>query len=132
MPPVYSAPYKSHVAITRCQSRSLYLIYAHTHTHSLAYSSITPSPSLTPTPSLPSLLPPPVASDILLNKKERKRLSINRNFVGDYLGITENPSLRALVGNQPRSLQGHHCTKQPLKIQIQTPLIKAHLYNKLV
>ena len=45
-------------------------------------------------------LPPPlpIASDILLNKKERKRLSINRNFVGDYLGFAENPSLRALVG----------------------------------
>ena len=41
---------------------------------------------------------PPLASDILLNKKERKRLSINRNFVGDYLGFSENPSLRALVG----------------------------------
>ena len=39
-----------------------------------------------------------IASDILLNKKERKRLSINRNFVGDYLGFSENPSLRALVG----------------------------------
>ena len=43
-------------------------------------------------------LPPTPASDILLNKKERKRLSINRNFVGDYLGFVDNPSLRALVG----------------------------------
>ena len=39
-----------------------------------------------------------LASDIMLNKKERKRLSINRNFAGDYLGFSENPSLRALVG----------------------------------
>lgn len=38
------------------------------------------------------------ASDILFNKKERKRLSINRNFVGDYIGFSENPSLKALVG----------------------------------
>ena len=38
------------------------------------------------------------ASDILVNKKERKRLSINRNFVGDYLGFADNPSFRALVG----------------------------------
>jgi myosin-1 len=42
------------------------------------------------------------ASDIMLNKKERKRLSINRNFVGDYLGFSENPSLRALVGKRER------------------------------
>lgn len=42
------------------------------------------------------------ASDILLNKKERRRFSINRNFVGDYLGFSENPSLRALVGKRER------------------------------
>lgn len=38
------------------------------------------------------------ASDILLNRKERRRGSINRNFVGDYIGFLDNPSLRALVG----------------------------------
>lgn len=38
------------------------------------------------------------ASDILINKKERKRLSINRNFAGDYLGFAENPALKALIG----------------------------------
>jgi len=38
------------------------------------------------------------ASDILFNKKERRRGSINRNFVGDYIGYDENPALRSLVG----------------------------------
>ncbi|XP_052276602.1 unconventional myosin-Ie-like isoform X2 [Dreissena polymorpha] len=42
------------------------------------------------------------ASDILLNRKERKRYSINRNFVGDYIGMDENPALRALVGKRER------------------------------
>lgn len=42
------------------------------------------------------------ASDILLNRKERKRYSINRNFVGDYIGIEENPALRALIGKRER------------------------------
>ena len=42
------------------------------------------------------------ASDILLNRKERKRYSINRNFVGDYIGMEENPALRALVGKRER------------------------------
>jgi len=42
------------------------------------------------------------ASDILLNRKERKRFSINRNFVGDYIGMDENPVLRALVGKRER------------------------------
>lgn len=38
------------------------------------------------------------ASDILFNKKERRRGSINRNFVGDYIGYDDNPALRSLVG----------------------------------
>lgn len=42
------------------------------------------------------------ASDILLNRKERRRFSINRNFVGDYIGMEENPLLRALVGKRER------------------------------
>ncbi|KAL5481739.1 hypothetical protein EMCRGX_G021967 [Ephydatia muelleri] len=42
------------------------------------------------------------ASDILINKKERRRLSINRNFVGDYLGFADNPALKALVGKRER------------------------------
>ena len=39
-----------------------------------------------------------LASDILFNKKERRRGSINRNFVGDYIGYDDNPALRSLVG----------------------------------
>nr|XP_025038318.1 unconventional myosin-Ie [Pelodiscus sinensis] len=34
------------------------------------------------------------ASDLLLNKKERRRNSINRNFIGDYIGMEEHPELR--------------------------------------
>ena len=42
------------------------------------------------------------ASSILLNKKERKRGTLNRNFVGDYIGFQDNPALRALVGKKER------------------------------
>ena len=47
----------------------------------------------------PPLAPPP-ASDILINKKERRSGSINRNFVGDYIGLDDNPSIKALTGGQ--------------------------------
>lgn len=40
------------------------------------------------------------ASDILVGHKERRHGTINRNFVGDYIGYQENPSLRALVGKK--------------------------------
>ncbi|XP_033750743.1 unconventional myosin-Ie-like isoform X1 [Pecten maximus] len=42
------------------------------------------------------------ASDILFQKKERRRFSINRNFVGDYLGLDDHPGIRALLGKRER------------------------------
>ncbi|XP_038628393.1 unconventional myosin-If [Tachyglossus aculeatus] len=42
------------------------------------------------------------ASNILLNKKERRRNSLNRNFVGDYLGLEERPELRRFLGKRER------------------------------
>jgi myosin-1 len=71
------------------------------------------------------------ASDILLNKKERKRLSINRNFVGDYLGITENPSLRALVGKRERIDFSQTVTKYDRRFKTQKRdllLSPSHVY----
>uniref|UniRef100_H3AAN7 Myosin IEb n=1 Tax=Latimeria chalumnae TaxID=7897 RepID=H3AAN7_LATCH len=42
------------------------------------------------------------ASDVVLNKKERRRNSINRNFVGDYIGMENHPELRRFVGKRER------------------------------
>ncbi|NXF11878.1 MYO1E protein, partial [Smithornis capensis] len=42
------------------------------------------------------------ASDLLLNKKERRRNSLNRNFVGDYIGLEEHPELRQFVGRREK------------------------------
>uniref|UniRef100_A0AAY4E977 Osteoclast-stimulating factor 1 n=1 Tax=Denticeps clupeoides TaxID=299321 RepID=A0AAY4E977_9TELE len=42
------------------------------------------------------------ASDILLNKKERRRNSLNRNFVGDYIGTENHPEIRQFVGRRER------------------------------
>lgn len=42
------------------------------------------------------------ASDLLYNKKERRRYSLNRNFAGDYIGFETTPSLQALVGRRER------------------------------
>lgn len=42
------------------------------------------------------------ASDILFNKKMRRRASIRRCFVGDYIGFQQNSGLRALVGKRER------------------------------
>ncbi|KAM4601251.1 myosin IEb isoform 2-T2 [Polymixia lowei] len=42
------------------------------------------------------------ASDILLNKKERRSNSLNRNFVGDYIGTDNHPEIRQFVGRRER------------------------------
>uniref|UniRef100_A0A8C5I3J2 Osteoclast-stimulating factor 1 n=1 Tax=Gouania willdenowi TaxID=441366 RepID=A0A8C5I3J2_GOUWI len=42
------------------------------------------------------------ASDLLLNRKERRRCSLNRNFVGDYLGMDDRPELRQFLGKREK------------------------------
>ncbi|KAM8873575.1 unconventional myosin-If [Spinachia spinachia] len=42
------------------------------------------------------------ASDILHNSKERRKNSINRNFVGDYLGLEQRPELRQFLAKRER------------------------------
>ncbi|XP_076827594.1 myosin IEb [Brachyhypopomus gauderio] len=42
------------------------------------------------------------ASDILLNKKERRKNSLNRNFMGDYIGTDNRPEIRQFVGRRER------------------------------
>ncbi|XP_077433105.1 myosin IEb isoform X3 [Vanacampus margaritifer] len=42
------------------------------------------------------------ASDVLLNKKERRKNSLNRNFVGDYIGTDVHPEIRQFVGRRER------------------------------
>ncbi|TNM91119.1 hypothetical protein fugu_003408 [Takifugu bimaculatus] len=42
------------------------------------------------------------ASDLLLNRKERRRHSLNRNFVGDYLGMEDRPELRQFLGKREK------------------------------
>jgi len=38
------------------------------------------------------------AQDVMYGKKERKRLSLRRDYIGDYIGYLDNAQLRALMG----------------------------------
>ncbi|KAL3989715.1 Myosin head (motor domain) family protein [Acanthocheilonema viteae] len=42
------------------------------------------------------------AYSLFLNRKERRRFSINRNFVGDYIGLDCHSALQALAGRKER------------------------------
>ena len=41
-------------------------------------------------------------SDIVFGKKERRQFSLNRGFAGDYIGLENQPALRALVGKREK------------------------------
>ncbi|CAD6184828.1 unnamed protein product [Caenorhabditis auriculariae] len=51
------------------------------------------------------------ASDLMFGKKERRRYSLNRNFVGDYIGLEHHPALQSLVGKRQRVDFAHTVNK---------------------
>lgn len=44
------------------------------------------------------------AAKLLYAHKQRRRASLNRNFVGDYIGLDVKPRLSALVGKREKIL----------------------------
>eukprot|EP00106_Octopus_bimaculoides_P005095 XP_014772537.1 PREDICTED: unconventional myosin-Ie-like [Octopus bimaculoides] len=71
------------------------------------------------------------ASDIFLNKKERRTHSLNRNFVGDYIGLDQKPALLALIEKKERIEFAETVTKfdrrfKPMKRDL--ILTSRHLY----
>lgn len=58
------------------------------------------------------------AADVMFEKKERKRFSINRSFIGDYLNVLDNPVLKALIGNKmERTVFSSEITKYDRKFK---------------
>jgi len=52
-----------------------------------------------------------LASDLFFNRKERCRYSLNRKFFGDYLGLENDPGIRAIVGKRERVEFAYKITK---------------------
>lgn len=51
------------------------------------------------------------AAALFSGKKERRRLSIHRHFIGDYLGVSNYPELHSLVGRRERIFFSMSVTK---------------------
>ena len=51
------------------------------------------------------------ASSILINRKERRKLTINRKFYADYIGLDNYPALRALLGKREKVEFAQKCLK---------------------
>jgi myosin-1 len=51
------------------------------------------------------------AADIMYQKKERRALSVNRKFYGDYIGLDTKPSLRLLIAKRENVEFAQTCMK---------------------
>lgn len=67
------------------------------------------------------------AQDIFFQRKERKRISLKREYIGDYIGFLDNPGLRALVDKKERVLYADDVNKydRRYKPQKRTMLLTA-------
>ncbi|KAJ3063665.1 Unconventional myosin-Ie [Podochytrium sp. JEL0797] len=57
------------------------------------------------------------AAEVVYNQKERKRFSLNREFVGDYLNFLDNPVLKSLVGKNVHVFFSDHVQKYDRKFK---------------
>lgn len=51
------------------------------------------------------------ASDLMYQQKERRELSVNRKFYGDYIGLENKPALRALIHKRETVEFAQTCVK---------------------
>lgn len=70
-----------------------------------------------------ALPPHPAASNLVLNKKERRQNSINRNFVGDYVGLENRPELRRFVGRRERVEFADTVVKYDRRFKVSSPAL---------
>ncbi|KAJ3021050.1 Unconventional myosin-Ie [Thoreauomyces humboldtii] len=57
------------------------------------------------------------AADVMYNKKERKRFSVNREFLGDYVNYLDNAILKSLLGKQEKVVFADKVTKYDRKFK---------------
>ncbi|KAJ3123943.1 Unconventional myosin-Ie [Nowakowskiella sp. JEL0407] len=55
------------------------------------------------------------AVEVVVGKKERKRFSVGREFLGDYLAVLDNPILKALIGKNEKVSFADVCQKYDRK-----------------
>ncbi|CAI4228131.1 unnamed protein product [Auanema sp. JU1783] len=58
------------------------------------------------------------AADLFFGKKERRKFSLNRNFVGDYIGLEHHPALQSLVGKRERVEFAHSMNKYDRRFKV--------------
>lgn len=59
------------------------------------------------------------AADLMYEKKERRALSVNRKFYGDYIGLDARPDIRAMVYKRETVEFAQTCLKYSRKFEFQ-------------
>lgn len=72
------------------------------------------------------------ASDILYNSKERRKNSINRNFVGDYLGLEQRPELRQFLAKRERVDFADSVTKFDRRFKVKHAFVLQRIKQKVM
>lgn len=73
------------------------------------------------------------AADFLFGRKERKRASLNRNFMGDYIGLDDKPQILNLIGKKEKILFAETARKYDRRFKVFTSIyIKINSKRKLI
>lgn len=62
-----------------------------------------------------------VSTGIVFDKKERRRFSVNRSFVGDYIGMDYNPNLQSIVGKREKVAYAEVVIKYDRRFKVSSP-----------
>lgn len=62
------------------------------------------------------------AADFLFGRKERKRASLNRNFMGDYIGLDDKPQILNLIGKKEKVLFAETARKYDRRFKVFTQI----------
>jgi len=54
----------------------------------------------------------------VFEKKQRRKFSINRGFVGDYIGVDNHPVLQSLVGKREKVAYAEHVLKYDRQFKV--------------
>ncbi|XP_046402866.1 unconventional myosin-Ie-like [Ischnura elegans] len=58
------------------------------------------------------------AADLFYGKKERRKFSLNRNFVGDYIGVEYKPTLQSIVGRREKVMFAEVVSKYDRRFKV--------------
>lgn len=67
------------------------------------------------------------AADLLFGYKERRRASLNRNFMGDYIGLEGKRDTMSLIGRREKVFFAETVKKYNRRFKVKIPIFTYHI-----